>query len=314
MATLVRLHLFYSNQNSKHISMEIDKQSWCWISEKALLYFPSSDSRHSSLWTVSWWVRALWLACKCAVFLLWLNSTSGCNTSEHLSCAHPGFPSFSLKLNAFFPSHLHSKIWVLVSFVLTQVQPRYHGTLLLFWTHNIRDFKTLLWWFLSYRLHSSPTAPLQRKVNYDAALAISFCFRRVWTKSWYFPQHPFTRGQSKRSHVFATKVVSAYQCFQHRCISANGTTSAVSCVTVASDWKPLNYYTLDRGTKEDVELFKASAFVCLMGMLQLAEVEVLIIYFSTVKWINLATDKTSSEELRKQIDLLWRSNKRSLKI
>lgn len=93
-------------------------------------------------------------------------------------------------------------------------------------------------------------------LNPAGALAISFCFSRVWMRSWYFPQHPFTRGQSKRIHIFATKVVSAYQCFQHRCISANGTTSAVSCVTVASDWKPLNYYTLDRGTKEDVELFK----------------------------------------------------------
>lgn len=58
----------------------------------------------------------------------------------------------------------------------------------------------------------------------------------------------------------------------------------------------------------------ASAFVRLMEMLQLAEVEVLIIYFSTVKWMNLPTDKTSTEELRKQIDLLWRSNKRTLNI
>lgn len=53
-----------------------------------------------------------------------------------------------------------------------------------------------------------------------------------------------------------SKVLWLYQCFQRGRIFANGTTSAVSCVTVASDSKPLNYYNLDRGTKEDVELFK----------------------------------------------------------
>lgn len=42
-----------------------------------------------------------------------------------------------------------------------------------------------------------------------------------------------------------------------------------------------------------------------MGMLQLAEVGVLIIYFLTVKWMNLPTDKTCCGEMRKQIDFFF---------
>lgn len=135
--------------------------------------------------------------------------------------------------------------------------------LLPYWMrHYICDFEMFLWSFLLYRLH-----PLQRKVNYCTQTQLFnpadrrsngrlLCFGRVWMKSWDFSQHPFTRGQSKKCHFFVAKVLSLYQCFQHRRIFANGTTSAVSCVTMASGSKPLNYYTLDRGTKEDVELFK----------------------------------------------------------
>lgn len=79
------------------------------------------------------------------------------------------------------------------------------------------------------------------------------CLSKVITV--YFPRHPFTQGQSKRRHFFVTKVVSVAESFQHWCICTNGTTSAVSCVTMASDCKPLNYFTLSRGTKEDTELF-----------------------------------------------------------
>lgn len=255
-ATLVKLRLFYYNQNYKHISMEIDIDSWCWFPEKALLYFPYSDSCHSSFLTVSWWACVLpWLVRKCVVFLYWLDSTSGCYTSEHLSCAHPGFPSF-----------VSLAFWNMSSCFLSPhtspTSPSRHfasflNTSLHLWLQNV----PLIVYFISAAFCSDCSSAKEGEftmqfLNPAGALAISFCFSRVWTRSWYFPQHPFTRGQSKIIHIFATKVVSAYQCFQHRCISANGTTSAVSCVTMASDWKPLNYYTLDRGTKEDVELFK----------------------------------------------------------
>lgn len=90
------------------------------------------------------------------------------------------------------------------------------------------------------------------------------CFNRVCVKS-YFPQHSFHTGSKQEKSLFVAKVVSLYHSFERRCFFTNGSTSAVSCVTVASDPKPLNYYTRSRETK-DVELFKvpqtASTFVC----------------------------------------------------
>lgn len=190
---------------------------------------------------------------KRVVIPLWLDSTSGCYTSEHLSCAQ------KKNMNSSFLSPHTS-----------QTSLSRTSLLLPFWMHHyICDFQIFPWLFLLYHPHSALTVPLQRKVNDCTQTQLLnpadrrssgrlLCFRRVWMKSWDFSQHPFTQSQSKRSHFFffAAKVLSLYQCFQSGRIFANGTTSAVSCVTAASDSKPLNYYTLDRGTKEDVELFK----------------------------------------------------------
>lgn len=197
---------------------------------------------------MSW--RVPWLDHRHVVLPLWLASTSGCYTSEHLSCAQ-------------------KKPWILASSLLTSPTSLSGTSLLLpFWMHHyICDFEMFHWSFLLHHPHTALTVPLQRKVNDCTQTQLLnpadrrssgrlLCFRCVWMKSWDFSQHPFTQSKANEATFFAAKVLSLYQCFQRGRVFANGTTSAVSCVTVASDSKPLNYYTLDRGTKEDVELFK----------------------------------------------------------